>query len=220
MEIINIIILILTFFIGESRHLKYSSFWLIGQSLFLVVGVLITGYLNDIPFLYFIAFIDLIIRVFLMPYVIIKSIKKRHELEIKPTINNPLSIALSIVILSVIYHFIETIKILMFSDALPPFACGLTLFIYGFYLFISKNDIIKMIISFFIIENGIHLLIISLVPHMPKAVEIALTLNFVIALLFFLYINSRLYYLIIKNVNEKAENLEGFYNLKDNKSNE
>lgn len=209
MEIINIAVLIFTFFVGETKNLKSSSYWLIAQSLFIVIGVFWVGYFYDIPSLYLIAFIDLIVRALLMPYVIFKSVRVGNEREIKPSISHPLSIALSIVLLSVTYHFMEMIRKFSVSEALPPFSCGFTLLLYGLFLFVSKNDYRKAMLSFFIIENGIHFLIISLVPRMPKTIEIALTLNFVLALLFFLYIIGKLNTNQVHNENRAYSKEEG-----------
>lgn len=192
MEIINVAVLIFTFFIGETKNLKTCSYGLMAQSLFILIGVLWIGYFYNIPSLYFIALLDLAVRALLMPYVILKSVQGENEREVKPTISHPLSIALSIVILSVVYRFVEVVRNFSLTEALPPFSCGATLLIYGLFLFVSKSDYRKLMLSFFIIENGIHFLIISLIPKMPKIIEISLTLNFVLALLFFLYIIGKL----------------------------
>lgn len=192
MEIINVAVLIFTFFIGETKNLKTCSYGLMAQSLFILIGVLWIGYVYNIPSLYFIALLDLAVRALLMPYVILKSVQGENEREVKPTISHPLSIALSIVILSVVYRFVEVVRNFSLTEALPPFSCGATLLIYGLFLFVSKSDYRKLMLSFFIIENGIHFLIISLIPKMPKIIEISLTINFVLALLFFLYIIGKL----------------------------
>lgn len=192
MEIINVAVLIFTFFIGETKNLKTCSYGLMAQSLIILIGVLWIGYFYNIPSLYFIALLDLAVRALLMPYVILKSVQGENEREVKPTISHPLSIALSIVILSVVYRFVEVVRNFSLTEALPPFSCGATLLIYGLFLFVSKSDYKKLMLSFFIIENGIHFLIISLIPKMPKIIEISLTLNFVLALLFFLYIIGKL----------------------------
>lgn len=192
MEIINVAVLIFTFFIGETKNLKTCSYGLMAQSLFILIGVLWIGYVYNIPSLYFIALLDLAVRALLMPYVILKSVQGENEREVKPTISHPLSIALSIVILSVLYRFVEVVRNFSLIEALPPFSCGATLLIYGLFLFVSKSDYRKLMLSFFIIENGIHFLIISLIPKMPKIIEISLTINFVLALLFFLYIIGKL----------------------------
>lgn len=192
MEIINVAVLIFTFFIGETKNLKTCSYGLMAQSLFILIGVLWIGYVYNIPSLYLVALLDLAVRALLMPYVILKSVQGENEREVKPTISHPLSIALSIVILSVGYRFVEVVRNFSLIEALPPFSCGATLLIYGLFLSVSKSDYRKLMLSFFIIENGVHFLIVSLIPKMPKIIEIALTLNFVLALLFFLYIIGKL----------------------------
>ncbi len=192
MEIIYIAILFFTFLAGEAKSLKFSVLSLIPHSLFIVIVVFTIGYINKIPSLYLIGIADLVVRAILMPILLLKCLKNRVEIEIKPSISHPLSIALSIVVLSVGYHFVKTFKSFYLPHVISNFSCGLTLFIYGFYLFISKRDIVKMIIGFFIIENGIHFLIISMIPHMPKFIEFSLTFNFIVATLFFVYLTVRI----------------------------
>lgn len=192
MEIIYIAILFFTFLAGEAKSLKFSALSLVPHCLFIVVAVFAIGYIYGISSLYLIGTIDLIVRAILMPLFLLKCLKNRLEKEMKPSISHPLSIALSIVVLSVGYHFVELFKASQLPQVLSSFSCGLTLFIYGLYLLISKTDMVKMITSFFIIENGIHFLIISMIPHMSKLIEISLTFNFVVAALFFVYITVRL----------------------------
>ncbi|GAB5046106.1 hypothetical protein [Thermodesulfovibrio sp. TK110] len=192
MKIIYIIILFFTFLAGEAKSLKFSTLSLVPHSLFIVVAVFAIGYISEIPSLYMIGVVDLIVRAVLIPVFLLKCLKNRIETEEKPSISHPLSIALSIVVLSVGFHFVEIFKASQLPQVLSSFSCGLTLFIYGFYLFISKKDMVKMIISFFIVENGIHFLIISMIPHMPKLIEISLTFNFVVVVLFFVYLTVRL----------------------------
>lgn len=192
MEIIFIAILFFTFLAGEATSLKFSTLSLVPHSLLIVVAVFTIGYIYEISSLYLIGVVDLVVRAILMPLFLLKCLKNRVETEEKPSISHPLSIALSIVVLSVGYHFVKIFTVYQLPQVLSGFSCGLTLVIYGLYLFISKKDMIKMIISFFIIENGIHFLIISMIPHMPKLIEISLTFNFVVAVLFFVYLTIRL----------------------------
>jgi len=192
MEMIYITILFFTFLAGEAKNLRFSSLIFIPHSVFIVIAIFSLAYINNIPSLYLIGIIDFIVRAVLMPIFLLRCLRKRLEAEVRPSIIHPLSIALSIVILSVGYHFIEILKASVIPQALSSFSCGLTLFVYGFYLFISKKDLVKMIVSFFIIENGIHLLIISMIPHMSKFIEISLTFNFVVAIIFLVYLILRL----------------------------
>ncbi|MDI1472555.1 MAG: hypothetical protein QMD43_05175 [Thermodesulfovibrio sp.] len=215
MELIFISILILTFFAGESKNLRFSVYCLIANSLFIVTSVFTMGFTYNITSLYWIAFLDLLVRVFIVPLFILKSIKNRIHSEIKPTISHPLSIALSIVVLSLVYHFMGIFKTMNLPQVLPSFACGITLFIYGLYLLISKNDTVKMVICFFIVENGIHLLIISLIPHLPKFIEFTLTFNFIVAISFFLYIILRLNEILVKEEIEKLRQTKAIHRLEE-----
>jgi len=215
MELIFISILILTFLAGESKNLRFSVYCLIANSLFIVTSIFLMGSYYDITSLYWIALLDLLVRVFIVPLFILKSIKNRIQREIKPTISHPLSIALSIVVLSLVYHFMGIFKTMHLPQVLPSFACGITLFIYGLYLLISKNDTVKMVICFFIIENGVHLLIISLIPHLPKFIEFTLTINFTVAISFFLYIILRLNEIIVKEEIEKIRQIKTVHRLEE-----
>lgn len=207
MEIIYLAILFFTFIAGESKNLKLSSCSLVPHSLLIAISVFATAYIGNIASLYLIAVVDVMVRAFLMPILLIILLKNRLEREVKPSITHPLSIALSIVVLSVGYNFVDTIKISIFPSVLSCFSAGFTLFIYGLFLLLSKRDTAKMIISFFIIENGIHLLIISMIPHMPKIIELALTLNFVIALFFLIYVTIRLNEILILEEIKKIERI-------------
>ncbi len=217
MEIIYIALLFFTFVAGESRNLKFASYSLIPQGLLIAISVYLLAYMRNISSFYLIASLDILVRAILMPTVLIILLKSRLEKEDKPTITHPLSIALSIVVLSVGYNFMDTIRITSFPNVLSCFTAGFTLFIYGLFLLLSKRDMVKMIISFFIIENGIHFLIISMLPNMPKTIEIGLTFNFIIAILFFIYITMKLNILSIMEQVKKFKIDNNAFNFEENK---
>ncbi len=205
MEVIYIIFLFFTFVAGESRSLKFASYSLIPQGLLIFLSLIIAGYINNHPNFYIIAVVDLLVRALLMPASLIILLRVRFQREEKPAIIHPLSIALSIVLLSVGYKFIDTIKIMNFPNTLSFFTAGATAFIYGMFLFLSKRDMIKMIISFFIIENGIHLILLSMLPNMGKAVEFGLTINFIVAVGFFIYITTKFNLLSVRELIKKIK---------------
>lgn len=217
MEIIYIALLFFTFIAGESRNLKLASYILIPQGILIALSVLIFAHIKGIYSFYVVALLDLFVRAFLMPTVLIILLRSRLEKEDKPIITHPLSIALSIVVLSVGYNFIDTIKINNFPNVLSCFTAGFTLSIYGLFLLLSKRDMVKMIISFFIIENGIHFFIISMLPNMPKTIEIGLTFNFIIAILFFIYITKNLNILFITEQIKKLKTGNKVFKLEENK---
>lgn len=215
MEIIYIATLFFTFIAGESKNLRISSYSLIIHSLLIATAIFVLAYINYIPSLYLIAAIDILVRALLIPLLLIILLKNRLVREFKPSIIHPLSIALSIFVLSVGYNLINTFKFITLPNVLSCFSCGATLFIYGLFLLISKRDTVKMIISFFIIENGVHFLIISLLPHLPKIVELALTLNFVVAILFFIYVTMKLNEIVILEQIKKIKEGDDFYRLEE-----
>ncbi len=191
MEIIYMALLFFTFVAGESRNLKLASYILMPQGILIAISVFIFAHIKGISSFYVVALLDLVVRAFLMPTVLIILLRSRLEKEDKPIITHPLSIALSIVVLSVGYNFIDTVRSTNFSNVLSCFTAGFILFIYGLFLLLSKRDMVKMIISFFILENGIHLFIISMLPQIPKIIELGLTFNFILAILFFIYITIK-----------------------------
>ncbi len=197
MEVIYVLILFFAFIAGESKNLRISSYFLIPQGLLISISLFMLGYFNEMHSLYLIGFLDLIVRATILPFILIQ-VFKNIEVERKPSIVLPLSIPVSIVLLAVGYHFALELKNIILPQFLSCFPTGLTLFIFGLFLIVSKADILKMIISFFIIENGIHLMIIGIIPRMPKTFEIALTFNFILAMTLFIYIGLRWKILIMQ----------------------
>lgn len=217
MDIIYIALLFFTFVAGESRNLKLASYILIPQGLLIAISVFIFAHIKGISSFYVVALLDLVVRAFLMPTVLIILLRSRLEKEDKPIITHPLSIALSIVVLSVGYNFIDTVRSINFPNVLSCFTAGCILFIYGLFLLLSKRDMVKMIVSFFILENGIHFFIISMLPKIPKIIELGLTFNFIIALLFFIYITMKFNMLNIMEQVKKMKREKEFYKLEENK---
>ncbi|MCS7203709.1 MAG: hypothetical protein NZ809_04610 [Thermodesulfovibrio sp.] len=205
MNLIYILILFFAFLTVETKNLKASIISLILHSIFLTFSVFSVGYINSISSFYLIGFLDLLVRVFLIPLILFRSLKNRATTETKPYISYPLSIALSIVILSVFYHLLEVYKSLSLPQLLESFSCGVTLFIYGLYPLISKKDLIKIVISFVIIENGIHIFLISILPYLSKFIEISLTFNYLVAIFFFAYIVFKINEISLKEELQKLK---------------
>lgn len=198
MEIIYISILFTVFLVGEIKNLRISTFALMCHGFLLAIAVFSLALKTGFSSLYLISFIDLVVRALFLPGLLLKSLKIRDSYEEKPSINHPLSMALSIILLSLCYHFITIFKIQYIPQVLDSFSSGLTLLMYGFYLMLSKTDAFKMVTGFFIIENGVHLLIISLIPHLPKLIEISLSFNLIVAISFFVYLMLKINEIFIR----------------------
>ncbi len=80
MELIFISILILTFFAGESKNLRFSVYCLIANSLFIVIAVFVMGFYYDIKSLYWIALLDLFVRVLICAYLYLSLLRIEYKL--------------------------------------------------------------------------------------------------------------------------------------------
>lgn len=183
MQLFIALILVSTFMILGSTRL-YSCVRAFGiQSFLLACVASVVGISTGKIDLYIVAFLTLIIKAAVIPYIfiyIIREIKVKREIDLYVGISPSLIIGGMLVVIS--YYLIRSIDVI---TELSSFAlsASMSLVSIGLFIMISRKKAIMQMLGILLMENGLFLGAISLTSGMPLLVELGIFFDVLIGVL-------------------------------------
>jgi hydrogenase-4 component E len=159
------------------------------QSLLLAAIAGIIAYFNHANHIYVAAFLTLVIKAGLLPWLLEGLVEKiRIRREIEPLINAPLSILISgcltlvgYVVAASFYHPEETEGRAALGH--NTLAVAIALFLIGFFTMLNRRKALTQVLGLLSLENGLFLAAISLTYGMPLVVELGIFFDVLVAVL-------------------------------------
>lgn len=159
------------------------------QSFLLAAIAGIIAYFNHANHIYVAAFLTLVIKAGLLPWLLEGLVEKiRIRREIEPLINAPLSILISgcltlvgYVVASSFYHPEETAGRAALGH--NTLAVAIALFLIGFFTMLNRRKALTQVLGLLSLENGLFLAAISLTYGMPLVVELGIFFDVLVAVL-------------------------------------
>jgi hydrogenase-4 component E len=193
---LSLLMVITTIAVIEIRNLRFSAYAYISQALLMCSIFFVFGRLNEN--IYYWLVVAFFTKAVIIPFMLLRTISKTKEIEVKPIIGRIPSIIISLVILAVFYKLVHTYadfaapKTADFDPGAEPFrtnlAVAFTIFVLGLYCIIGRRDALKEVQGLCIMENGIHLSLITLAPTLKETVLIGIVTDVVFAVYVILYI--------------------------------
>jgi hydrogenase-4 component E len=159
------------------------------QSFLLAAIAGIIAYFNHASHIYIAAFLTLIFKAALLPW-LLERLVKRIEIrrEIEPLINAPLSILITgcltlvgYVVAGSFYHPEETsVRAALGHNTL---AVAIALFLIGFFTMLNRRKALSQVLGLLSLENGLFLAAISLTYGMPLIVELGIFFDVLVAVM-------------------------------------
>lgn len=185
---------------AELRNLKWSVIAIILQSLTLA-GILSTfALIAGNPSLHWWALTALITKVFIIPYLLWLYIRRLPTMEIRPWLGTIPSVAVMLILVVVFYNFMHThVEFIAPSlqAALEParsnLALSLTISTLGLWVLLVRRDAVKAVIGLVLLENGVHLALVTLAPALPETTLIGIITNVIITVWLLLYLAGRIF---------------------------
>ncbi|HUW67278.1 MAG TPA: hydrogenase [Candidatus Nanoarchaeia archaeon] len=183
MQLIIALILVTTFMILGSKRLYSCVRAFSIQSLLLACVAGIVAYSTGKIDIYIVAFLTLIIKAAIIPYIflyIIREIKVKKEVELYVNISPSLIIGGVLFVIS--YYLIKSIHILSELSSLS-LSASMSLVSIGLFIMISRKKALMQMLGILIMENGLFLGAISLTYGMPLLVELGIFFDVLIGVL-------------------------------------
>ncbi|MFK5881709.1 MAG: hypothetical protein QM482_05800 [Sulfurospirillum sp.] len=200
-ELIGAFVLVLAILQITSDRLYFSIKIYAIQSFFVAVSILSIGIYSSSFDLYVSSFLTLVIKTFVIPYALFKTI---DEMKIKREIKAFVNITNSLLIISaiIIFTFLLTRYINIGGSVIAKeiFPISLSIIFIGAFIMVSRQKPITQLIGFLTLENGIMLVATSVTYGMPLIVEIGIFFDVIVG--------ATMASLIIHHINHDIDDID------------
>ncbi len=186
----------------EARNLRISTYAYLVQALLLVTIFIIFAQALGNPLLYLWAIVALVTKATLIPVLLLSYIRRTRSLETPPFLGVVISVILACIVMVSFYklvhtqvHFLAPTELATGEPFRTNLAVALTIFTLGLFALVSRRDAIKSVVALCLLENGVHLSLVSLAPNMPEMPIIGIVTEVFVTVWLLLY--------IIQGVNEQ-----------------
>lgn len=189
---LSLVMIFTSFAAVEARNLRHATIAYLFQAL-LICGLLVAYSSLNSALLYWAA-TALFTKAVLVPWFLWRSTAGAEQ-ETKPIIGFGVSAVLLIALLGVMYkltHMHAGVFISVGEElgeiAQTNLAVAFTVFILGIYAILTRRDAIKTVIGLCLLENGVHLSLVSLAPTMEETALAGIATEVVVTVYLLLYI--------------------------------
>jgi hydrogenase-4 component E len=182
----------------EARNLRMAAYAYAGQAL--LICALILAFAQGNSALYWWAGVAFITKALITPWLLLTYVRRTVDREIRGIVGFVPSVIIASVLLVSFYQLTHT-----YADFLAPtataaqgvfrtnLAVALTVFLVGLYAILSRRDAIKTVVGLCLLENAVHLSLVSLAPNIRETALVGITTEVVITVYLLLYIISGIY---------------------------
>ncbi len=192
-ETLSLIMIITSLVAVETHNLKRAAAAYCVQAL-LVCG-LILAFAAANPALYTWAAVALVTKAIATPWLLLHYVGKTGVREAKAIIGFGPSVLIASLLLITSYtlthryvHFLAPTAEAAQGVFRTNLAVSMTVFALGLYAILSRRDAIKTVIGLCLLENAIHLSLVSLAPHMRETALVGIATEVVITVALLLYV--------------------------------
>jgi hydrogenase-4 component E len=177
----------------ETRRLRTSAIAYSLQALILVALLLSFAALN--PALYWWAAVALLTKAILTPWFLFHYMGGRDAREKKPLIGLAPSVVVAAALMIGFFSLTHSQFGLLMPTPLAQqevfranLAVASTVFALGLYCVLTRRDAVKTVIGLCLLENGVHLSLVSLAPELPETALFGVATEVVVTVYLLLYV--------------------------------
>jgi hydrogenase-4 component E len=191
---LSVVMVITSLLAAESRNLNYSR-WAYTLQALLICALLALFAAGGNAALWWWAGTALITKAVITPLLLRHYIRRTGDQETKAIIGFAPSAVVVAVLLGVFSYIFHRQAALLAPTPLAsaePFrtnlAVSLTVFVLGLYTILSRRDAVKTVIGLCLLENAVHLSLVSLAPTTPETALFGIASEVVITVFLLLYV--------------------------------
>ncbi len=189
---LSLMMIFTSFAAVEARNLRHATVAYFFQAL-LICGLLAAYSVQNSALIYWAA-TALVTKAILVPWFLWRSTEGAED-ETRPMIGFGVSAVVLIVVLSVMYKLMHmhaglfiNVRGSLSELAGTNLAVAFTVFILGVYAILTRRDAIKTVIGLCLLENGVHLSLVSLAPTIKETALAGIATEVVVTVYLLLYI--------------------------------
>jgi hydrogenase-4 component E len=192
-ETLSMVMVITSVAAVEIRRLRLAAVAYSAQAL-LIVGLLLSFAAVN-PSLYWWAGTAFLTKAVLTPWFLFRFIGKTQERELPPLIGFAPSVMVAAVLMIGFYRLTHSQIALLAPTEMAQqevfrtnLAVASTVFALGLYCVLTRRDAIKTVIGLCLLENGVHLSLVSLAPELPETALFGVATEVVVTVFLLLYV--------------------------------
>lgn len=186
-QLINLfaaILLMVTFAMIAQRRILSLIHLYTFQGVILVAATTVVAYVTDQHHLYYSAALTFALKVFLIPYLLHRVIRRLNvRWDVEPLINVPATMLIGIVLVIFAFNLAQPIAQLSSSVASGTLGIALAIVLLSFLMMITRSKAVPQVIGFLSMENGLFLAATAATYGMPMIVELGIALDVLIGIL-------------------------------------
>lgn len=190
---LSLVMVITSLIAAESRNLTYSA-WAYTLQALLICALLLAFSVGNEALIWW-AVVAFFTKALITPYLLRHYIRQTGDQETRAIIGFGPSVLVVTVILGGFYWLFHRHVALLAPTpeaSMEPFrtnlAVSLTVFVLGLYTILSRRDAIKTVIGLCLLENAVHLSLVSLAPATPETALFGIASEVVITVFLLLYV--------------------------------
>ncbi len=178
------ILLMVTFAMISQRRILSLIHLYTFQGVILVAATTVVAYVTDQHHLYYSAALTFALKVFLIPYLLHRVIRRLNvRWDVEPLINVPTTMLIGIVLVIFAFNLAQPIAQLSSSVASGTLGIALAIVLLSFLMMITRSKAVPQVIGFLSMENGLFLAATAATYGMPMIVELGIALDVLIGIL-------------------------------------
>ncbi len=182
----------------EARNLRVAALAYAAQAL--LICALILSFAVGNAALYWWAGVAFVTKAVITPWLLLAYVRRTVDREVRAIIGFGPSVIIASIILVSFYKLTHA-----YAGFLAPtsaathgvfrtnLAVALTVFLVGLYAILSRRDAIKTVVGLCLLENAVHLSLVSLAPGIRETALVGIATEVVITVYLLLYIISGIY---------------------------
>jgi len=160
--------------------------------------------------LYFSALLTLLLKSFLIPWMLHKMVKRLNMEREVETIVHPAIVLLTGAVLVVFsYWVVQPIEKLEYANTRNIIAISLSVISLGLWMMVSRHQVVAQVLGFMSMENGLFLAAVASTKGMPLVIELGVAFDILVAAvlfgIFFFQINESIDSLDVDRLNRLTE---------------
>lgn len=192
-ETLSLVMVITSVAAVEIRRLKFAAAAYLCQALLMVSLLVAFGAVNAT--LYWWAGAALLTKAALTPWFLFRSLRGTDDRELKPVIGLGFSVVLACLLMLGFFHLTHGQTTLLAPAGMAQLevfrtnlAVASTVFVLGLYAVLTRRDAIKAVIGLCLLENAVHLSLVSLAPELPETAVFGVATEVVVTVFLLLYV--------------------------------
>ncbi len=204
------LLLLIAFAMLSQRRILSLIYLFAWQGFILALSTTVVAYSTHQPHLYYSAFLTLVLKAFLLPWILHRLIIRLNiKWDVETMINVPTIMLVGIAL--VIFAFNLAAPISQLADTITRSTLGIAMasVLLSFLMMITRHKAVAQVVGFLAMENGLFFAATSATYGMPMVVELGIALDVLVGTfifgIFFFQIRETFDSLDIKNLEKLKE---------------